>query len=118
MGTTVVEIGARVRVVGRTSPAVGRLGTVVLATVAGDGYLVETDEPFAVALGLPSGHVPPVTRRRAWCAAEELDVAGRPAPVSSSCRVRRVDPPSDLGATRRSTRRAAGPAVLEDALAP
>ena len=101
-----IEIGARVHVVGRTSPAVGCSGTVLLVTRAGDGVLVETDEPFAAALGISAGRVPPVSRRRVWCAPEDLGVDG-PAPAASPApRVRRFDPPSDLRAARRSTRHA------------
>jgi hypothetical protein len=100
-----LDIGTRVRIVGRISAAAGHTGTVLLATGAGDGYLVETDEPFQVRTGLAPVRLSTVPRRRTWCAPHELEpVAEPPRPVDGLSRTRRSDPPADLGAARRSFR--------------
>ena len=101
----VLDIGARVRITGQLSAAAGHTGTVLLTTAGGDGYLVETDEPFQVRIGLASVRLATVPRRRARCAADELKVGAEPAcPAEWLPRTRRSDPPADLGPARQSFR--------------
>ena len=112
-----IEAGTRVRVrEGIVGPAAatGRLGTVLLATLARDAYLVEADQPFPVATALGTGRTATATRRRAWCAADELEaVVGEPGWEPARTATRAGRPPSDVASVHRQDRHGVGPRVLE-----
>jgi len=84
-----IEIGTRVRIVGGAAAESGRLGTVIHVTAVGDGFLVEADEEFTVALGTYQRVETPSRRRRSWCAASEIVVVGGGAWAASAGRTRR-----------------------------
>jgi len=112
-----IGIGTRVRFVGPT--AAGGLGTVLLVTAVGDGFLVETDDQFTAGLGTYQRTESLARQRRRWCATDELRVVSEPGWVSRQmARVRRTDPPLTLEDARRSSRSdcalpAAEPNVLQ-----
>lgn len=99
-----IEIGTRVRIVGQYSGGTGLVGTVILATVAGDGYLVETDEQYTVMIGTFGRRDPAVPRHRAWCGPDELEVVAGPGWVGRRFPVRVSDAPRDLRAARAGER--------------
>lgn len=99
-----IKIGTRVRIVGQYLGGTGLVGTVILATVAGDGYLVETDEQYTVMIGTFGRRDPAVPRRRAWCGTDELDVVSGPSWVGRRFPVRVSDAPRDLRAARAAER--------------
>lgn len=106
-----IEIGTRVRIVGQYSGGTGLVGTVILATVAGDGYLVETDEQYTVMIGTFGRRDPAVPRRRAWCGPDELEVVSGPGWVRRRFPVRVGDFPRDLRAARVGERNGRDPVL-------
>ena len=115
-----IEIGSRVRIVGSGTDRGGtdrggRLGTVILVTAAGDGYLVEMDESVAIGPGSFRGRELVPSQRRWWCGAEDLRVVTPPGWLwRRLSRVRRLDPPADLAAARSASRGLARPKTSEE----